>query len=447
MLSRRSRIARTLGLASALASAPLAPACLAQFPARDAFSREPKTALESWEVADYLIRIGQPAQAAPYVKRFLDSKPDDATLLTVRDTYGAGSILRLSDDPATRPYATPLADLLAKAAARNATDPARIERFIGALTKSREEQDYAVERLREAGPYADPADRPELSKAGPRPIDPDAAIGQPRPARPQGRPRPDRIARQPDDPKLVADVATALGKIGDARAIPPLTYLAARKPTPSRPRGSRPARRSGASPADRSSRSTGPPSKVLADEARRYQAHAVPFPGDRVILWLWDEAAGLPEPKPISSRDAEGLLGLRAAREALTIDPTDPEAQAVLVGPGPRPRPGRLGRRRASRPAPTSSAGSSAEGDRRRPARPRGLGRPAARPGRRPGRPDRRRPNPLVDALAVARPPGPVRRRRGDRRSSNPGRPFPGSSRLVPMLARFVAGQGAPGPS
>src|SRR4051812_24573284 len=143
MLSR-SRTIRTLGLALILAAAPFVAgprgAALAQVQARDAFAGEPKTPLETWEVANYLIRIGQPGQAAPYVKKFLDSKPDDATLLEVRDTYGAGSILSLSDNPETRPYAKAMADRLAEASIRNATDPARMDKFIEALSKSREEQ-------------------------------------------------------------------------------------------------------------------------------------------------------------------------------------------------------------------------------------------------------------------------------------------------------------------
>ncbi len=81
-------------------------------------------------MVDYLIKVGQPEQAAPYVKKFLADNPDDATLLKVRDEYGVGSILRLSDYPATRPYAAALARRLADAAVRNATDPARIDRFV-----------------------------------------------------------------------------------------------------------------------------------------------------------------------------------------------------------------------------------------------------------------------------------------------------------------------------
>ena len=82
--------------------------CRPRRPAREIFAKPPTTPMELWDAADYLIRTGQAEQAVPYLNKFLKSKPDDATLLQIRDRYGAGSILRLEDDPATRPFAEPL---------------------------------------------------------------------------------------------------------------------------------------------------------------------------------------------------------------------------------------------------------------------------------------------------------------------------------------------------
>ena len=100
------------------------------------------------------------------------------------------------------------------------------------MTKTNEEQDYAVERLREAGPYAIPflvqaLEQPGLS------TEHQALI-----ARNMGRL--DRSVVPPliatlDSPDAVvaADAAAVLGIIGDPRAIPHLTYLAVRGKTPS----------------------------------------------------------------------------------------------------------------------------------------------------------------------------------------------------------------------
>ncbi len=102
-------------------------------PPAPSFARQPTTPLETWDVVDYLIRTGQPEQAAPFVKRFLDANPDDATLLRIRDEYGPGTIFRLADYPSTAPYSAPLIDRVSKAALRAATDPARLDRFVAAL--------------------------------------------------------------------------------------------------------------------------------------------------------------------------------------------------------------------------------------------------------------------------------------------------------------------------
>lgn len=406
----------------------------AQVPARDAFSREPRTPMESWEVASYLIRIGQPGQAASYIKRFLDANPDDATLLEVRDTYGTGTILRLSDYPETRPFARPMADRLAGASVRTATDPSRMDRFIAGLSKTREEQEYAIERLREAGPYAVPPLIRTLTQAG---LDADARtpiaenLGKL-----DGRAVPALIASlDSPDPKLVGDVARALGRIGDARAIPELTFLAARRPeSAAKPLILQAIRELTGRDFASQARS---PVRVLSDEARKYHLHAYRFPGDPIIVWLWDRGANVPAPATAAVRDAEGVLGLRAAREALEVDPTDVEAQVNLVG-------------LAIDHDPTgSSAMALAAG-------PDILGR-VVRRAIADGRPEIAAPavgllgrivnrddlltvglNPIVEALSAA-----------DRRVQlaaaealvrlDPRRPFVGSSRVVPVLARFAA--------
>src|SRR4051812_44472314 len=156
------------GLSALAAPGFVAPA-RGQVPGPESFAKEPQTPLELWDAVDYLVRTGQTKQAAPYLNKFLKSNPDDATLLQIRDRYGIGSILRLEDAPETRGHAEALAQMVNAAARRNATRPERIDRFVDALTKSSEEQSYAIQRLHEAGPYAVPSllkaiDRPNESR-------------------------------------------------------------------------------------------------------------------------------------------------------------------------------------------------------------------------------------------------------------------------------------------
>ncbi|HEY2156912.1 MAG TPA: hypothetical protein VGH33_14875, partial [Isosphaeraceae bacterium] len=123
-------------------------ATLAQAPGAESFTRAPKTPQEMWERVDYLVRVGQAAQAVPFLKQFIESNPDETTMIALRDEYGQASFFRLLDAPETRPFAQPILDRLAEAGRKFATRPDRLAAAIAALPLSREEHRYAVERLR-----------------------------------------------------------------------------------------------------------------------------------------------------------------------------------------------------------------------------------------------------------------------------------------------------------
>ena len=418
------------------------------------YAPDPKTPLEFWDAADYLVRTGQAAQAVPYLNAFLKANPDDATLLQIRDRHGVGSILRLEDDPATRPFARPIADRLAQATRRNATRPERIERFISALTRTRDEQDYAVERLRDAGSYAVPALVQTLGNP--------ALAADDRAAIIRNMGRLDRsavpaliAALDSEDPRLAANVADALGRIGDPRAIPHLTFLAAHgEPlSPVRAASRRAIANLTGRPFEAQPRS---PVRVLLDEARKYHVHAVNFPGDSVLIWAWDEAGNAPAPRQVSRSEAEAFFGLRLARQALQLDPTSRAAQSLFVSLALEKAVERAGI--AAFPANDPSdafatavaAGPDVLGDVLEMAVADGKTDLAAAAATALGQvTDRntltggRRPHPLVKALWA-----PGRRVQFAAARAlvtlDPRGPFPGSSRVVPVLARFVTNQAAP---
>ena len=95
------------------------------------------------------------------------------------------------------------------------------------------------------------------------------------------------------DARLAADAATALGRIGDPRAVPFLTYPAAAADAP-------PAVRAGGPGGDRPA--DGPavrvaaarPAQVLTDAAWGFHRHQVEFPGDPVVVWTWDKTGRRP---------------------------------------------------------------------------------------------------------------------------------------------------------
>lgn len=299
----------------------------AQPPGPELFAKEPQTPLELWDAIDYLLRTGQAKKALPYLDRFMKSRPDDVTLIAIRDRYGPGSFLRLSDDAATRAFVKPLTDAMVVAARKYAIRPDRIARFIQELTKTPEEQDYAVRRLREAGSEAVPFLIEALSRPGLSAHDRRLLLGN--------ISRLDRSVVPPlvatldsPDPTLAADVATVLGIIGDIEAVPDLTFAAAFPPTPEPVRA-----------ASRAAiaRLTGRPFvtqprtriQVLTDAAWSYHRHQVEFPNDPVVIWTWDQARKLPVSREVLGTEAEAILGLRFAHRALQLDPNDHAAQVV----------------------------------------------------------------------------------------------------------------------
>ncbi|WP_435015383.1 HEAT repeat domain-containing protein [Tundrisphaera sp. TA3] len=434
--------ALTLALGVCGTSGPASAQSTTRGPAGGAFAREPRNPRETWAIVDYLMKVGQPEQAAPYVKRFLDANPDDQTILLIRDEFGAGSILRLSDELATRPYARPLAQKLAAASAKAASDVTRLGEAIEALTGTAEEQVVALEQIREAGSFAVPPLIRALEEQGRTPEE-RALI-----ARSLGRldrkavPALIAVLDSPD-PTLVADAARALGQIGDPRALPTLTYLAARKnpESPARDAAGAAIQQLTGRPFGSQPRS---PARLLVDEARQYQAHQVRFPGDPVVIWAWDDAAKAPAARSVAVRDAEGILGLKAARQALAIEPGDLPAQSMLVALALEHDP-------AGSKATALAAGPDIQGRVLRTAIADGrddlaisaiaiLAEVTDRESLT-ARGDR--PHPLVEALGA-----PDRRVQFAAAEAlvrlDPRVAFAGSSRLVPAVARFVGGGSVP---
>lgn len=456
--SFRDRLAISCVVACLAAGASLLPGFVAdargQVPGPETFAKEPQTPIELWEAADYLLRTGQAQQAVPYLNKFMKSKPDDAVLLRIRDRYGVGSVLRLDNYPETRALARPLSSLLAAASLRSSTRADRIQRFVNALTKSSEEQEYAVERLREAGPYAVPYLVQALDRAN-LPAEDRALIAY-------NMGRLDRSAVPPliavlesSDGRLAADAANALGMIGDVRAVPPLTPLAASTEAESPARAA--ARRAIARLTGRSFESQPrSPVRVLTDEAQKYHHHAFLFPGDTALLWEWDAAQKAPVPHQVPRSEAEAYFGQRLAREALKLDPADGPAQVVLVSQALEKAVENVGLKAVTTNDPTGAfasalaAGPSVLGQVLQAAITDGKTDLAAVAATALGQiTDRdvltsgRRVHPLVEALSSSG-------RRAQFAAARalvllePRRPFAGSSQVVPILARFVASQPTP---
>jgi len=289
----------------------------------DAFAKPPETPLELWEAIDYLTRIDHYEEAAPLLTRFLESDPDDITLLTIRDRFGVGSILRLEDDERTAGTAERLLERLGEATKRYTRDPERIRDALARLTSDIEvERDLAVRDLRDAQSDAIPYWVEALRAAGPDSEDWRRLVAGA--GRLDRRAVPGLIAvLDAPDRALAAAAAEALGGIGDARALPFLVAAA-----------------SGDEPITEAARAyraiTGrsldalpqTPAEFLAQEALRYLTGRYEFPGEQVELWVWNGDG--PAPRSLSANKAELWLGLALATRALERAPDARRAGAVL---------------------------------------------------------------------------------------------------------------------
>ncbi len=290
----------------------------AQVPGQELFAKEPRTPLELWDAIDYLLRTNQAKKALPFFDKFVKSQPNELTFITIRNRYGLGSILRLSDDVLTRPFAKFLLKAMVAAARKCATQPDRIARFTIGLTKTPPEQDYAVRRLREAGPYPVPFLVERLSQkdllAGDLRLIVDN-MGR------LGRSVVPTLAAVLDSPDLTsaADVATALGMIGDKRAIPYLTYLTALSGTPSVVRIDTQAalgHLTGRSFEDQ----LRTPVQVLTDAIWQFHRHHIELIHEPVVIWEWSNEQKTVVLRNLPATEAEAILGLRFV-EALRLFP------------------------------------------------------------------------------------------------------------------------------
>jgi hypothetical protein len=301
----------------------------AQVPGPELFAKEPRTPLELWDAIDYLLRTNQAKKALPFLDKFVKSQPNDVTLITIRNRYGPGSILRLSDDALTRPFAKPLSEVMVAAARKYSSRPDRMTQYIARLTKTPPEQDYAVRHLREAGAYVVPFLVGALSQKDLSAQDRRLIVDN------IGRldrsvvPALAAVLESPD-PTLAADAATALGAIGDRRAIAHLTFPATSPGTPAAVRTAAQAAiaRLTGRPFETQQRT---PVQVLTNVAWQFHRHQIELPGDPVVIWEWNKEQNTVVPRELPPTEAEAILGLRFANEALRLSPGDRSAQVVRL--------------------------------------------------------------------------------------------------------------------
>jgi hypothetical protein len=193
----------------------------------------------------------------------------------------------------------------------------------------------------------------------------------------------------------------------------------------------------------------------LTDTAWRYHRHETDFPDDSVVVWAWDDDHKVPVPRQAPRAEAEAILGLRFANQALRLDPGNLRAQTAQLSLALEKSIARVGFSSFPAQDPATFNAAKAAG----PLVLAELIRTAIAYGKtdlaavaavalgqitdRAALTATGRPHPLVDALYA---PGRRLQFAAAKALVNlaPTDPFPGSSRIVPTLARFVVNQALP---
>ncbi len=443
-----TQVFAALGLAFGAAASGRA---LAQVPGPELFAIDPRTPLELWSAIDYLTRTGQSEKAVLYLERFSKAQVDDSTWIAIRDRYGAGSILRLSDNAATAKYAEPLVTAFTASMRKVARSPERVARFMKELTGGPVERDFGARHLREAGSHAAPQIAQELART-------DLAADA-RASLLFGLGQLDRSAipglatlLEASNPMIAASAAQILGSIGSSAALPYLAYPAAA--------GANPQLKMAAQAAI--ARITGRPyasqkqtsAQILTAAAWSYHRHQATFEDDPPLLWMWDAQTQAPQAQEMSRSEAEAMIGGRFAQEALRLDPKNHDARVAAVSimlDKAVEKTGRLdfatknaaafNAAKASGPAVLSDVLKTAIAD--------GRGDLAAVSAQALGAVSRRdqltgrRMHPLAEALLASERPTQFAAAKA-LVELGPTARFPGSSLVVPTLARFLVHQPKP---
>ena len=303
----------------------IATRAIGQAPGLESFAVQPETPLELVDAIDYLIRVGREDQALPLAQKLVALKSDKETLLEIRHRIGSAKLLSMQTTQSEQLSSLMLefAESVSQASAETALDQDRIRSLIKLLSASREESELAAERLSRVGSpvvgsFIEALTVPEITPKTRRDIQ--VALNE---LETSAVPGLIGALRHPDA-KVRSAMLEALGSIGDARVLPWLVYQSTKKDE--------------AGPVAQSAilkLNTGQtiekPAQYLINEAATYLDREVHFVSNQIELWFWDNQQKKLLPLTLDKNVAEGAIGYRLARLALDIDPTDQSAQAIAL--------------------------------------------------------------------------------------------------------------------
>ena len=113
--------------------------------------KEPLTADEYMNAVLFTMKIARPEAAKKYIEGLLALDPDDATLIGFRTQFGTNTFLQLARFPELNPPAMELLERLNAASTRQANDPVFLDGVLKNLSGSPREADIAIRDLQHLG--------------------------------------------------------------------------------------------------------------------------------------------------------------------------------------------------------------------------------------------------------------------------------------------------------
>lgn len=288
------------------------------------------------EAALLMAELARNDLAKLYLDKLDSQELDDATLLALRDRFGAASLLRLARVKTLRTVATRLLDRSNAAAATRASDPAFIRELLEQLTGDDGERSAAAEtELRALGPLAVPgliAADSDPAQAGRRDriLTQLVRVGEPAVPMLLG-------ALQSPDADFRANIILVLGRIGALQAAPYLWHPAL---APSEPAGVHAAARIAlarilkAPDADLDRLALdGTVARLVkrADEHFQHKYAWSPEADGKVALWTWNDDEHTVVARRYTSEQASDISGLAFATQALALAPELRSAQVLYL--------------------------------------------------------------------------------------------------------------------
>lgn len=299
------------------------------------FLVEPKTAEEFFNTAVISLRLSRPNLARRYLEGMMALDPDDDTLLQLRDKHGPAVFLKFANQPELQPLSTQLLERVNTAFRQRGADPSRIDALIADLRGTPAQREVATITLRSAGAVVVPrmvkllaTGDPQISqellietllRMGPRAVPPLLGV------------------LESDNVDLKATVIQLLGVLGNRETANHLWYAAfAPDQAPGEQLAARAALERIFKATPQTVENTRPQNAAaelrrVALQLFRSQYEWKKNEDGDVEWWNWspnDNTVAMTTMPP----DAASLyLGSRFARQALAMNPEQPEAQSLFL--------------------------------------------------------------------------------------------------------------------